>query len=415
MLLRFALATALLIAGAMEASARQITVATWNLGWHMDTDTAGQWIAECGKKFAKDASGDTWSPATGTDGTLGWELDAYKINGWDHSRFPVCGVYYDGGTLQVTLPSYQDRLKRVSQYIENSLKADVLAFQEVSGIQAVKEILPGNGADYEFCGLEQPETYKVQRLVIAWKRTLGTKVSCETEEPLSLRGNPERYQPRPGLAVTLKIDNKLLRVLTVHLKSSCVSPFDGGKLESGGDDCKVLQQQIDPIESWIERATADDAKVIMLGDFNRNLWHELRDQSLVRTDASPASEARPAGALSRSLLEEIADGKPGSSQMTMVSEECLTSEIGRIVCEYSETRPLRPGERSLLGSGDYLGCRNPVGLDHILVGPAFDARKLVAKHISVGYEGSTKANRNDPARHKLAISDHCPMALEVPF
>jgi hypothetical protein len=101
--------------------------------------------------------------------------------------------------------------------------------------------------------------------------------------------------------------------------------------------------------------------------------------------------------------------------MTMVSEECLVSEIGRIVCEYSEIRPLRPGERSLLGSGDYLGCRNPVGLDHILVGPAFDARKLVAKHISIGYEGATKANRNDPARHKRAISDHCPMALEVPF
>ncbi|ULR42453.1 MULTISPECIES: hypothetical protein [Rhizobium] len=77
--------------------------------------------------------------------------------------------------------------------------------------------------------------------------------------------------------------------MDVHLKSSCVSPFDGGNLEESGNHCMILQQQIDPLESWIERSAADGARIVLLGDFNRNLWHELRDQRPARTGASGTS------------------------------------------------------------------------------------------------------------------------------
>ncbi|WP_323995594.1 hypothetical protein [Rhizobium mulingense] len=77
----------------------------------------------------------------------------------------------------------------------------------------------------------------------------------------------------------------------------------------------ILQQQIDPLESWIERAAAEGAKIVLLGDFNRNLWHELRDQRPARTDATGTSSPRPAGVLSRSLIEEVADGQPADANL----------------------------------------------------------------------------------------------------
>ncbi|WP_323995592.1 hypothetical protein [Rhizobium mulingense] len=158
----------------------------------------------------------------------GWDIDAFKIEGWDVSRLPVCNVYFAGGTVRVNLDGYRKRQEQITHFISGSVPADIIAFQEVSGEQSVREVLPNGGSDYDFC----PVTgYKVQRLVIAWKKTLGEKVSCAIEDALSLPTNPEDKRPRPGLAVTLKVDGKLLRIMNVHLKSSCVSPF----VKSGGD------------------------------------------------------------------------------------------------------------------------------------------------------------------------------------
>lgn len=415
MLDRWLVFFALVFAGNVQAAERSISVATWNLGWHVDLETAKVWITECGKKFVKDPSTNRWNAATGDEGTVAWDIDGYSINGWDHTRFPVCGVYYDGKTVRVTPSAYKERQQRTADFIRTSLSADVIAFQEVSGIQAVKEILPGGGADFDLCEVTPASDYKVQRLVIAWKKTLGSQVSCETEESLALRNNPERFQPRPGLAVTLNVDGRLLRILAVHLKSSCVSPLGGGDLAGSREDCEVLQQQIDPLEAWVESNTADEAKVVLLGDFNRNLFHELRDQTPVRTDLSSPADTRQAGALSRSLLEEVADGKPATSDLSLVNEECVTDIVGKMLCVYGETRSLTPAERSLLGSASYLGCWNPVGLDHILVGPGFKVDDLIARHIGIGTEGATKAGRDDGSDQRLAISDHCPLTVDLTF
>lgn len=147
---------------------------------------------------------------------------------------------------------------------------------------------------------------------------------------------------------------------------------DGGNLEGTGEDCTILQPQIDPLESWIERAAADGAKIVLLGDFNRNFWHELRDQRPARTDASGTSTPRPAGVLSRSLIEEIADGQPAAANLKILDEHCQISDAGQALCTQAEIRDLTTPETQLLASDTYLGCRNPVGLDHILVGPIID-------------------------------------------
>ena len=407
-------AFAFLLLSISGLSARELSLATWNLGWHMDIEAAKTWISECNKTYIKDITADRWIPSSAPEASQAWDVDVFKIDGWDYGRLPVCNVYFAGDAVRVTEASYRKRQEQISNFIAKSIPADIIAFQEVSGVQAVKEILPNAGQDYELCGLTNPEQYKVQRLVIAWKKTLGSLVSCETEDALHLPSNPVKDQPRPGLSLAINIDGTAFRILTVHLKSSCVSPFqDNGILTSGGENCPILQQQIDPFEQWVERASAGGTKIVVLGDFNRNFWHELRDQSLVRTDGGSPAGPRPAGILSRSLLKEVVDGVPLDSTLTILNEKCPIGPIGQLLCIESEIRPLASGERDLLGSREYLGCRNPVTLDHILVGRGVKSEEG-ASHISIGVLGGTRKGTNgrDPT---LAISDHCPMMARVTF
>jgi hypothetical protein len=79
-------------------------------------------------------------------------------------------------------------------------------------------------------------------LKIKWTHYPG--VECEVEEALSLPGEPDDKRPRPGLSVLLVVDGKRLRVMTVHLKSSCeskVAACDTG--DSKGDHTGTYWRQ----------------------------------------------------------------------------------------------------------------------------------------------------------------------------
>lgn len=409
---RYVLAFFVIWLCAFDASARVVTMVTWNLGWHMDIETTRRWIEACNRRYVKDPTTGLWTESSAPESKPGWFVDVFSIQGWDTAQLPVCNIYRerDNDIVFVKPAGYEKRISQLSRYLATSVPADVLTFQEVNGEQAVKEILPNNGSDYDFCSVVG---YKVQRIVIAWKKSLGEKVSCNIEDALSLPSNPADKQPRPGLSLTLKIDGAVVRILSVHLKSSCVSPFENGKLAGGGKHCPILQQQIDPLESWIERETADGAKVILLGDFNRNFWHELRDPTPVRTDFGSPAAARSPGALSNSLFEEIVDGIPPASALRMLEEHCDTNEVGTLLCGLSEIRPLDDAERTLLASQNYLGCRNAVGLDHILVGSGIEELGP-AQHVSIKNLGRNVAgNAVDGSDQLLAISDHCPLLARL--
>jgi exonuclease III len=61
-----------------------------------------------------------------------------------------------------------------------------------------------------------------------------------------------------------------------------------------------------------------------------------------------------------------------------------------------------------------LGCRNPIGLDHILVSKSLEGSVKSTRKISIGEMGRSLASilpeNPDPV---LAISDHCPMVTEI--
>lgn len=394
-----------------SANARELTVVTWNLGWHIDKATAQEWISKCSGPFEKDSSTGVWKPSN--TGIPGWQVNFRDKVEWDWNRFPVCDVYKDRNfdTVPVTVGAYDKRAQQLNDFLQNTVPADIYAFQEVSGEPAVREALPNGGAGYNVCTFPD---FKVQRLAIAWKSELGQGTNCAAEPSLSLPSNPDDERPRPGLSVDLSVDGQLLRVMVVHLKSSCVSPLDAsGDLTDDQDrDCRILQQQVVPLEVWVERQFADTQNVVILGDFNRNFWHEVQDTGPVRTDGSSPQGALPGGVLAKDLFGEVFDDAPAATTVTLLKEVCLRNEATTALCEKGETTLLTPDERRQLSHSQNLGCRNPLGLDHILIGRGVTSA-FPAEHVAVGVFGGTKPagpNHPDPL---LAISDHCPMVAKL--
>lgn len=406
-----ALSLALLAPGA--ASAAEIRVATWNLGWHLDTAAAAAWMQACGQPFAQGPDG-RWRPSpqgTQTGWELRWGRDA-PIE-WDIGARPPCDVFQSGGRIvPVTPEAWAVRLRQIREVLGQRVNADIVAFQEVSGAQAVREVLPEGGAGWEVCSYEG---HKVQRLAIAWKRGLGRQVSCEVEWSLSLPQRESREQPRPGLALTLEVGGRRLRVLTLHLKSSCVTPLDDrvtegrGQLDSDEPNCVLLQAQVPALEAWIESQSRGVDGLVVMGDFNRNLAHENREdpKAPVRSRGAPTDPHGPGNRV-RNLWREVNDGVPASSTLQLLDSACPGDAAVQGLCEAARSRRLEREELGRLTASTALGCRNPIGLDHIVASPAWKPRD--ATKVALGLFGRTSA-ASPPGRPQplLAVSDHCPL------
>lgn len=227
---------------------------------------------------------------------------------------------------------------------------------------------------------------------------------------------------RPGFTVTLKIGGKTIRFLTVHLKSSCVSPLEKDKKsmddEGASKDCKILQQQVQPLEDAFERLADGVDHFVVLGDFNRNLWHEankVAGAEATRSDNSTDLQApRAADVRARNLLLEVNDGKPAASKAVLLAAHCPGDATIQAACEKSKTAVLTSAESGVLTKSTGLGCRNPVGLDHVLVSETLARAVGSVSKVSIGALGGSKSP-NPPSFPDplLATSDHCPTVVEL--
>jgi endonuclease/exonuclease/phosphatase family metal-dependent hydrolase len=100
---------------------------------------------------------------------------------------------------------------------------------------------------------------------------------------------------RHGIDITVTVDGRELRLLSVHLKSGC---FDR-PLTLGSDDCRKLGRQVPELEEWIDEQAAADAAFAVLGDFNRRFdtpgdtfWPEIDDQDPPGADLMRVTEGR---------------------------------------------------------------------------------------------------------------------------
>lgn len=415
--LQFVGLVACLLFGTPQAvHARDITIATWNLGWHMSRAEAKAWIADCSQPFALNQTSGLWEPSTTGETKPGWQLrwgrDA-NIK-WDIAKKAPCDVYQSNFRIvPVTEAAYQKRGQQIGDFITTNINPDVIAFQEVSGEIAVREILPNDGADYEICSFD---TFKVQRLAIAWKKSLGTGSECETEKPLSLPDIDTTNQVRPGLSLKLQVDGKPLRFMTVHLKSACVSPLENrGKLDGDADACSILQQQVRPLEAWLEFQSTG-VPIVLMGDFNRNLAHEKNTivKSAIRADGSDPASPLPMNVRVRSLYGEINDGAPTDSALLHLDPACPINAVAIQTCKRAERELLDQDALKPLTRADSLGCRNPIGLDQMLISKSL-ATVNGASKMAIGRLGGTRPPGDGHPDPLLAVSDHCPLKATLQF
>jgi len=156
---------------------------------------------------------------------------------------------------------------------------------------------------------------------------------------------------RRGTDIIVKIGGQHLRLLAVHLKSAC---FDA-PLDTDNRNCRKLAEQLPILEQWIDERTEEDIPFIVLGDFNRRFDVPNEGFYLEIDDADP-----PPLDLVRAV-----EG---------VDSKCL-------------------------------GGRYPKYIDHIILDE--QAAKMM---VAGSFE---QIQISDADEQRLALSDHCPIAVQL--
>ena len=169
------------------------------------------------------------------------------------------------------------------------------------------------------------------------------------------------------------------------------------------------------MEAWVE-ARSTGAPVVLMGDFNRNVSHEESSiaPAAVRADGSNPASPLPANVLARSLSGEVNDGVPADSALTHLEPECVVNAVAKEVCERSKREFFDQDTLKPLTRADSLGCRNPIGLDQMLVSKSLSTLAPATK-VAIGRLGGTRPVNQDHPDPLLAVSDHCPLKATVRF
>jgi endonuclease/exonuclease/phosphatase family metal-dependent hydrolase len=311
----FALATAGANAQQPDHSTT-LKIATWNLEWLIAPATFKALKAQCAPK-----------------GTASFA---------DQRRLP-CDV--------------AQRLERSSRdfatlaRFARQLDADVIALQEVDGIEAARLVFSG----YEFCF---SGSRHLQNTGFAIRAGLPRRCAADVMD-LSL-GDTVR---RGAELVLFPGEPREVHLLSVHLKSGCSSK----SLASGEKACETLARQTPILERWIDTQATAHRRFAVLGDFNRTLLEET-------------GPARSAGGRLQALWPEIDDGEPPEADLRNAAQGHLF-------------RNCVPGQ----GHAAFI--------DHIVLG-----RTLAAALVPGSFERVTFSAAD--ARH-ARLSDHCPVAVRI--
>jgi endonuclease/exonuclease/phosphatase family metal-dependent hydrolase len=212
-----------------------LRIATWNLEWLVDAETARAARVDCR------AARPTALPC---DVALGLARDSAD-------------------------------LARLGAYARQ-LDADVIAFQEVQNEKIAERVFSG----YRVCIVAGPG---LQQVGFALRPGLAR----DCGRPLSTLAEGARLA---GLALTITAPHLgPLELLVVHLKSGCAHD----PLSTPRDACQLLSRQAVAVGHWIARHTAQEARFIVLGDFNRGGFPRAADPfwSLLQVDAMVVSSS----------------------------------------------------------------------------------------------------------------------------
>lgn len=381
--MKFNIAITLFFASAFSVKpiyAAEIGIASFNLAWagtanqfkkHVEVCTAVKWCdvrkdAACQSKVLSASGGKAQSMMVAPCNAYG--LTEKKIE--------------KGG-----LKLYDQKLEGLMNTIDELIikhHIDVFAFQEVKDEETVKTIFGNHLKDFDICVAPHNA---FQTVAFAWKKSASSSTPlCKTESTLSISEiTDSERRLRPGLELTLSVNGKKITFLNIHLKSSCANfktggGFPGRKLTDDEPACKLLNQQVAPLENWIEVVSKQSPDFLILGDFNRKIDEEASSRVTtdeIRSDGSDPRGPNPAdenGHVKTDLLwQEISDGDPGLTQIPLSKFE---------------------------------GCTGFKGLDHIVLS-AFLFEKQLPSITSSKVPVVTQ-----PAQI-IKTSDHCPQIVEI--
>ena len=94
-----------------------------------------------------------------------------------------------------------------------------------------------------------------------------------------------------------------------------------------------------------------------------------------------------------------------------VTTTCPGSPEVQALCAQAKSRPLLRVEMQQVASTRELGCRNPLGLDHIAIGR--ELRADDATKVALGVRGRTLAATDTKPEPLLGVSDHCPLVTRL--
>lgn len=368
-----------------QASATEIGVASFNLAWAGSLNDFQRHLQVCsspGVKWCNTRAKDTEKAkqcqeafdkaAGGADAALlVAPCNAYKLNTQKASR----------GTALYT--EKLDGLNRTVEGLITNQHVDVIAFQEVRSDETLKIILGVHANEFDTCTAKHTS---FQTIGFAWRKSISsTPGNCSIEGDLAVQEDPHSTSSirsvRPGLALQLTVDGIPLSLLNVHLKSSCANLLPDGKypphlLTDSDPACKILNRQVAPLENWIERVSKKSSMFVVLGDFNRKVDEEEKQNipnNQVRQDGSdPASQNKTSSSgevTSKYLWQEISDGDPTLTQIPLAQIDT--------------------------------GCTGFEGLDHILL-----SEQLFKKQLED--TSSFKTPVESKPDQTIETSDHCP-------
>jgi endonuclease/exonuclease/phosphatase family metal-dependent hydrolase len=210
---------AIVMAKAPAPKGDSLKLATWNLEWLMNPETARDLRVRCQRG--------------------------------ERRRLP-CDLVSEARTEA----DYRALARHASR-----LDADVVAFQEVEDARVAARLFP----DHSFC-LTQRRDW--QNVGFAIRKGLPHRCDPDVRD-ISLDDRVRR-----GAALTLfPGERREMHLLSVHLKSGC----SRDALESPHSSCRVLASQASPLARWIDGQVAAGHAYAVLGDFNRDLRSEQRN------------------------------------------------------------------------------------------------------------------------------------------
>ena len=156
-----------------------------------------------------------------------------------------------------------------------SLRADLIAFEEVEGAVALARVLEPDGRvpSATGSGIQRGADWwwLVNPLPIDGRQRVALAVRRELVRELRVTSLPELGQPltreaRGGLLARLTfLDGRQLHVVVVHLKSGC-QDFSSSSISTSA--CRQLAAQLPILARFLDDLESQGLPILVLGDFN---------------------------------------------------------------------------------------------------------------------------------------------------